>query len=1216
MSETKNGINDVVPAGGGKSGAVDQAAGTGSVRNHSLDYAAVVEETLSAQNNIVETVGSGVSSGINEKTSVASGVIKNSAAVGEKASATEERANSAFVGEKASASEGVMNSAAVGEGISAGVDEKSSEGASSGRDEEQKAEGSSGSAGRRRKKRSSDGNSGADQQDMQSEEMEDAEPKGRCWFVRFLLCCVSFLIVSGLILLVFRALKLEPFGTGAVSIDDAKIQYIDFFTYYVDVLHGVRPLSYDMGNMLGGSSLGLFSYYLASPFNLLLYYFGKEGVYRFFDIAVALKLGTAGATFCWFLQRRFKDRIRPVLLIALSMGYGLMQYSVAQSSNIMWLDGVYMLPLMLLGVYEVIHSKSIWRLVLSTAFCIVFNWYIGGLNCLFSGFWFLFEFFFCDRVEEKKEVVLEHNYPVRGGYVKQEASRFMVGITDFIVSTCRYFWAMGLGVAASAILFLPAVSAMRQGKGQYEEIKILMEFTGDLLSPLRGYHIGAVSEKGYAALFCGGIAVFAAAALIFSASIRIGQKIAFLLMMGICYLMLQWEPAMMAFSLFKRADSYWYRYSYLVCFALLFGAGAYFSRAAKDRWSKVFVILASVLYSGALLKLNGIHLADFRARGFGIISMNPAVFLTVAASLILSILTVILLSVKKNILVSVVAGLLLLFVTGTELCANAMVFWDKHSDNSQTLYMEYSEGLQAQLKRLKKLDGSNYRIAQDRTRWHYSEDDLTAYFNESLAQNYWSNTAYTSSPENSQLSLMWRLGYRDEAGCMMIVRDTVLGSDSFLGVKYFLESTPVSGLKRVKNVDSFNGRSVYLNPYALPMAFVYDGSKLPSRRYENTYVYQNALFSTLSGKKTEIYKQLRWTRRNEGDKAYFRIYVPEGKYVAYGNLLWPEKMDGLMSINGTEPVGYCRWQSPASFMIRSREEQAASEAGESLQAIAAREKEEMEAAAAENGLGITAAGSEENTGFLGRLKGFLTESPKAEDLKTDDSSDMSSETSSEVSSGVSSEITSEITSEVPSGADASAMTEAETDGASGAAIEEVDEVQVRKDELAAAASAFDRETLEEAQKDKDFGGDVRTVVFSTKKGLTFKDYQFYGLNLDALAEASERIRAGEVQDVVIENGHITCSVQGTQGRSLCLLVPWSKGWKALRNNEVIQPDTVAGTMITIPLVDGSNEIELTYEIPYLKEGMIISAAALAVMLIDSLCRWLSRRKKKKAALGK
>ena len=75
-------------------------------------------------------------------------------------------------------------------------------------------------------------------------------------------------------------------------------------------------------------------------------------------------------------------------------------------------------------------------------------------------------------------------------------------------------------------------------------------------------------------------------ALFFSGSCKIRQKIAYLVLLGICFLMLYWEPATLVFSLLKRADSYWYRYSYLVCFVLLFGAGAYLSRAERDRWSK------------------------------------------------------------------------------------------------------------------------------------------------------------------------------------------------------------------------------------------------------------------------------------------------------------------------------------------------------------------------------------------------------------------------------------------------------------------------------------------------------------------------------------------------------------------------------------------------------------------------------------------------------
>ena len=975
-------------------------------------------------------------------------------------------------------------------------------------------------------------------------------PVRRNWFARFLLCCVSFFAVFGIVNFVFFKLGMEPFGSKSAAIDDAKIQYIDFFTYYVDVLHGTRSLAYDFSNMLGGSSVGLFSYYLASPFNLLLYFFGKEGVYKFFDIAVALKLGTAGATFCWYLQRRFANRIRPVFVLALSMGYGLMQYMVMQSSNIMWLDGAYMLPLILLGVYEVLHRKTIWRLVLAVTFCIFCNWYIAGVSCLFSGIWFLFEYFFRDDFMAGLKVKGTDSAVRKYSGADRYASGTTIGITDFVVSFCRYCWGMGIGVAMSAILFLPTISALRQGKGQYENIEFSMEFTGDLLSAVRGYVIGTMSSYGYAALFCGGIAVFGSIALLFSGSCRIRQKIAYIILLGVCFLMLQWKPAMLIFSLMKRADSYWYRYSYLIAFVLLFGAGAYLSRAEEDRWSKVFVVLLSLAYAAGVLKLNGIHAGDITSQFSTLLKDHTALVATAGASLVLAILTLLLIAVKpkegKGIvslrgLVRLAAGILLLAVTAAELGANAWMFWKSHLDDSQELYMEYSKGMQSQLSQLNAVDDGYYRIAQDRTRWH-QEDDLTAYFNDSLAQNYWSNAAYTSSPDNAQIDLMWKLGYRDEAGCMLIVRDPVVASDSFLGVKYYLQSTPIQGLEPVEGVEAFNGRAVYRNPYALPMAFTYDGAKLPTMRYDSTFAYQEALFSTLSGKQTELYTPLSWTRVNKGNMAFFNVYVPAGKYLAYGNLLWTNtgKMSGLMSVNGTESFGYCRWQSPAAFLIRSRLEQEKSTASQSLQA-AAKAKAEAEA-----------------------------ETEKAAAAAGGDSGDLAE------------------------AADAPVLSE----------------VQQQRAELEAAAAAYDREVL--ASADTANKEDVRTVVFRSDEMAPFSDYQFYALNLDALKAAVDDIREGEVprENLMIENGHVTCSVEGRPGQSVCLLVPYNKGWKTTRNGEIVNPEVVAGTMITVPLVDGRNEIELKYEVPYLREGMYISAAVFGVFLIDCLCRLIAGRKKR------
>lgn len=986
----------------------------------------------------------------------------------------------------------------------------------------------------------------------QSPSDPEAAPR-RSWIARFGLCCLAFLFVSGMSLTVLYVLKAEPFGIKALTIDDAKIQYMDFFTYYVDVLRGTRSLTYDFSNLLGSTSIGLFGYYLASPFNLLLTYFGKEGVYRFFDIAVILKMGTAGATFAWYLQRRFENRIRPVFVLVLSMGYGMMQYCVQQSSNIIWLDGVYMLPLILLGVYEVLHRKSIWRLSLAVAFCIYCNWYIAGVCCLFSGIWFFFEFFFRDNEKGQGSMSggaagrrssrgwLPAEY-ARKGSLRADRIRDREGLpavlTDFFFSFCRYVWGMVLGIALSAMLFLPVVSAMRQGTGQYDEIKFLMKMSGDLLSAVRGYVIGTESAKGYAALFCGGIVVSAAAALLFSGGFKIRQKIAMAAMLGICFLMLHWQPAMLAFSLMKEADSYWYRYGFLICFVLLFAAGAYLSRAGQDRWSKLFMVLASILFAAAVLKLNGIHIRDLQAQGMMLVRTSPAVFATAASAVILTLLTVFILSEKgPRGPVRGLAALLVLVVAGTELWANAWLIWQRNLDDSQPFFMEYSEGMQAQLRQLRAVDDGYYRIAQDRTRWHY-EDDMTAYLNDSLSQNYWSNASYTSSQDDKQVSLMWRLGYRDEGGRMVIVRDPMIASDSFLGVKYMLQSTPVEGLEPVEGVDPFNGRTVYRNPFALPMAFVYDGSKLPTMRYDSTFVYQNELFSTLSGRKTVLYTPLTWTKRDEGNKSYYTVYIPkkeEGSQygvLAYGNLLWPYKSSGLMSVNGAEPAGYCRWMSPAAFLIRSRQEQARSGKEESLQtAFQARQKAEAEAA------------------------------KKPGDPPAEES-----------------------------------------------------ELSLQKKELAEAAAAFDAQTLADFTKDNTGNAsfeDVRTMVFRSDENLAFTDAQFYALDLNALRDVTDLIRAGEVKDVKIENGHVTANVDGVSGRSLCLLVPASKGWSATRNGEPVLTDTVAGAMITVPLVNGENRIELTYHVPYLREGMCVSAAALVVLLMDALRRFIITRRERR-----
>lgn len=62
---------------------------------------------------------------------------------------------------------------------------------------------------------------------------------------------------------------------------DASVQYLDFYSYFKDVLSGKNNITYTFSKTLGGNNIGVFSYYLTSPF-MLLCVFSKRHSFMLF----------------------------------------------------------------------------------------------------------------------------------------------------------------------------------------------------------------------------------------------------------------------------------------------------------------------------------------------------------------------------------------------------------------------------------------------------------------------------------------------------------------------------------------------------------------------------------------------------------------------------------------------------------------------------------------------------------------------------------------------------------------------------------------------------------------------------------------------------------------------------------------------------------------------------------------------------------------------
>ena len=694
------------------------------------------------------------------------------------------------------------------------------------------------------------------------------------------------ILTFAVLMLLFRIEGIAPFGTSTLAVEDAKIQYMDFFAYLKDVMSGKNAISYTFGKTLGGSNVGVLSYYLTSPFNLLLVFFDRSQLNVFYDMSVALKLSLASTTFAYFSSRRFAwgEDVNAVEQVLLPMGYGLCQYNLAQSCNIMWLDGVYMLPLMLLQISNLVRGKKAWSLPLLVGMTILFNWYAAGMNCVYSGFWFLFEYAL--RLSEEK-----------------------TSVRQFVRCAFQYVLRMLVGVMLSAVLFLPTIGALKRStRGTLHGGGLIRpELLGNLSSALQNYTYGSKSDLGSAALFCGSLALVLAVYAIFSSSIQLRRRIVLAAFFVLTILFCYFRPLYTLFSLVQGVSSYHYRYSYVAIFSILVLAGEG-SREVREKKQLKIVLLTALVLSAAIVLLNRGNTDET----LKYVYLTAAVLLVEAALFSAGFAS----AGKQKSLLGILQ-LLVLVVGVTDLAINAKLLMERYSGDYVRSYQAYRAGQEQTIDAIQANDDAWYRITQTKTCYMGRMGDTTANYNEGLGYHYASVSGYTSTPDDNQRQFLDKLGYAICGENMCITNTSILGADSLLGVKYVLSPYSIEGLRKIKDEDS-NGKAVYLNPYALPVAFTFDDSMYTPNETGNPFQYQNEIYKKLFGISEDLYTPLKWdiVRNEDGTVTKIRLEMPEASEAAvYGNIPNYFWADAEIYIDDNFATLYSRWTAPSVFYI-------------------------------------------------------------------------------------------------------------------------------------------------------------------------------------------------------------------------------------------------------------------------------------------------------------
>ncbi len=368
--------------------------------------------------------------------------------------------------------------------------------------------------------------------------------------VAFYAACFAFSVA--LFVALAAAGHVYPFGDNSFLTNDLKYQYIDFFAWFRRVLLGEANLRYSFSQGLGMNTWGLYSYYLASPFNLFCVLFPADKLTLFVFVISALKLGCIHISSAWYVQKRF-GLSKPATFL-LSASFTFCSWTISNLRNPLWIDCLILLPVCAYGCYELIRKQRMARLVIATALNVMFCWYTAYISILFLCIFVLVEF---------------------ADYVADQGFSWKLMLDRAL----RFAGAIVLGLLLSAWTFLPTILAMSKG-GPVLALGPLLKTS--LNSLIRGFLPGMwVNNDSTPQFYCGVIMMLLAVSLLFNRAVSIKTRIATLVVTIILVASSVLSPLEYIWCGMRVPNGFYSRTAFLLSFFALWAAG-YALQALKD----------------------------------------------------------------------------------------------------------------------------------------------------------------------------------------------------------------------------------------------------------------------------------------------------------------------------------------------------------------------------------------------------------------------------------------------------------------------------------------------------------------------------------------------------------------------------------------------------------------------------------------------------------
>ncbi|MCM1213409.1 MAG: YfhO family protein [Lachnospiraceae bacterium] len=198
---------------------------------------------------------------------------------------------------------------------------------------------------------------------------------------------LAFLLPFIIMLTLFVIKGIYPFGGRSFLSGDLYHQYMPFFSELLRKVRAGESLNFSYHVGIGSNFLALYVYYLASPLHALALLVPEKYLIEFISYLVVCKIGFAGWSSCYYLQKHFVSKSPAAALFA--SFYALSGFMAAYNYNIMWLDCVILLPLIVLGLERLVKEGKCGLYCVTLGLCIFTNYYISIMICIFLVLYFV-----------------------------------------------------------------------------------------------------------------------------------------------------------------------------------------------------------------------------------------------------------------------------------------------------------------------------------------------------------------------------------------------------------------------------------------------------------------------------------------------------------------------------------------------------------------------------------------------------------------------------------------------------------------------------------------------------------------------------------------------------------------------------------------------------------------------------------------------------------